>query len=339
MSPLTPTRYVLYYLHLLFTEEASMAIGGLIGLLDDIAALAKLSAASLDDVSAAAGRATAKAAGVVVDDTAVTPQYLQGVAAERELSIVKQIALGSIRNKLIFILPSALLLNYFLPSLLPIILMVGGTYLAFEGAEKVWHKLSGQHDDDKPAVEKGPEAEKKIVSGAVRTDLILSAEIMVIALATVSHQGFWSQLASLVVVAFVITLLVYGVVALLIRMDDIGLKLAQRDSSSMQTLGRGLVTAMPKVLATISVVGTVAMLWVGGHILMVNLGADGTGWFNAPYEWVHHIELGISEATGALGGTLGWSFNTLCSAVIGFLVGSVVVGVVHLLPIKKAHAE
>ncbi|MCD1586738.1 DUF808 domain-containing protein, partial [Halomonas sp. IOP_14] len=194
-------------------------------------------------------------------------------------------------------------------------------------------------DDDKPAVEKGPEAEKQIVGGAIRTDLILSAEIMVIALSTVSHQGFWSQMVSLVVVAFVITLLVYGVVALLVRMDDIGLRLAQRDSSGVQTLGRGLVTAMPKVLATISVVGTVAMLWVGGHILMANLGADGTGWFNAPYEWVHHIELGISEATGALGGTLGWSFNTLCSAVIGFLVGSVVVGVVHLLPVKKAHVE
>lgn len=316
-----------------------MAIGGLIGLLDDIAALAKLSAASLDDVSAAAGRATAKAAGVVVDDTAVTPQYLQGVAAERELAIVKQIALGSIRNKLLFILPVALLLNHFLPMLLPIILMVGGTYLAFEGAEKVWHKLSGGHVDDKPSVEKGPEAEKKIVSGAVRTDLILSAEIMVIALSTVSHQGFWSQMVSLVVVAFFITILVYGVVALLVRMDDIGLKLAQKDSSGMQSLGRGLVTAMPKVLATIAVVGTVAMLWVGGHILMANLGADGTGWFNAPYEWVHHVEHGISEATGALGGALGWSFNTLCSAVIGFVVGSVIVGVLHLMPTKKEHAE
>ncbi len=205
-----------------------------------------------------------------------------------------------------------------------------------EGAEKVWHKLSGQHDDDKPAVEKGPEAEKKIVSGAVRTDLILSAEIMVIALATVSHQGFWSQMASLVVVAFVITLLVYGVVALLVKMDDIGLKLAQRSNSAIQALGRSLVTAMPKVLATISVVGTVAMLWVGGHILMANLGADGTGWFNAPYAWVHHVEHDIAEATGALGGLLGWSFNTLCSAVIGLLVGSVVVGALHLLPSKKA---
>ena len=198
-----------------------------------------------------------------MDDTAVTPQYLQGVTAERELAIVKKIALGTIRNKLLFILPVALLLSHFLPVLLPIILMLGGTYLAFEGAEKVWHKLSGQHDDDKPAVEKGPEAEKQIVGGAIRTDLILSAEIMVVALSTVSHQGFWSQMVSLVVVAFVITLLVYGVVALLVRMDDIGLKLAQRESSGIQALGRGLVTAIPKVLATISVVGTVAMLWVG----------------------------------------------------------------------------
>jgi len=122
--------------------------------------------------------------------------------------------------------------------------MVGGTYLAFEGAEKVWHKLSGKHEDDKPAVEQGPEAEKKIVSGAIRTDLILSAEIMVIALATISHQGFWSQLASLVVVAFVITILVYGVVALLVRMDDFGLKLAKRDNSGIQALGRGLVAAI-----------------------------------------------------------------------------------------------
>ena len=167
-------------------------------------------------------------------------------------------AKGSIFNKLVILLPVALLLNHFLPGLLPIILMVGGTYLAFEGAEKVWHKLSGEQDDDKPSVEKGPEAEKKIVSNAIRTDLILSAEIMVIALSAVSHQGFWSQLASLVVVAFFITILVYGVVALLIRMDDLGLKLAQRDSSGMKKLGRSLVTAMPKVLTTISVVGTVA---------------------------------------------------------------------------------
>ena len=308
-----------------------MAIGGLIGLLDDIAALAKLSAASLDDVSAAAGRATVKAAGGVVDDAAVTPQYLHGVVAERELAIGKQIALGSIRNKLIFILPAALLLNHFLPGLLPIILMIGGTYLAFEGAEKVWHKLSGQHDDDKPAVEKGPEAEKKIVSGAIRTDLILSAEIMVIALATVSHQGFWSQLESLVVVAFVITILVYGVVAMLVRMDDVGLQLAQRDHSGVQALGRGLVTAMPKVLATISVVGTIAMLWVGGHILL--LGTDELGW-HLPYELVHHAEEYVHHVA-AVGGVLAWLVNTAASAVVGLVVGAVVVAVVHVLPFGK----
>ncbi|MCP1315526.1 MULTISPECIES: DUF808 domain-containing protein [unclassified Halomonas] len=313
-------------------------MGGLLGLLDDIAALAKLSAASLDDVSAAAGRATAKAAGVVVDDTAVTPQYLQGVSPERELPIVKQIALGSIRNKLIFILPLALLLNHFLPALLPIILMVGGTYLAFEGAEKVWHKLTGHHDDT-PAVAKGPEAEKRIVSGAIRTDLILSAEIMVIALSSVAHQPFWSQLVSLIVVALFITVLVYGVVALLIRMDDIGLRLAQRDSSAMKRLGRGMVVAMPKVLALIGLVGTVAMLWVGGHILLVNLGEEGVGWLNAPYDWVHHVEQRIAASAGALGGALGWGFNTLCSAVVGLAVGSLVVAAVTAFSSRDPKAE
>lgn len=314
-------------------------MGGLLGLLDDIAALAKLAAASLDDVGAAAGRATAKAAGVVVDDTAVTPQYLQGVTAERELPIVKKIALGSIRNKLLFILPVALLLNHFLPALLPLILILGGAYLAFEGAEKVWHKFSGAQHDDKPAVVKGPEAEKRIVSGAIRTDLILSAEIMVIALSAVAHQGFWSQLVSLLVVALFITVLVYGAVALLVRMDDIGLKLAEREGSGAQALGRGLVTAMPGVLAVISLVGTVAMLWVGGHILLANVGEEGLGWLNAPYAWVHHIEHIIAEATGAFGSALGWSFNTLCSAVIGLMVGSLLVGGLRLVAAGKGHAE
>lgn len=314
-------------------------MGGLIGLLDDIAALAKLAAASLDDVGAATGRATTKAAGIVVDDTAVTPQYLQGVNPDRELPIIKKIAMGSIRNKLVFILPLALLLNHFLPALLPIILMVGGIYLAFEGAEKVWHKLLGKQKDDKPAVVKGPEAEKRVVSGAIRTDLILSAEIMVISLSAVSHQGFWSQLVSLVVVAFFITFLVYGMVALLVRMDDIGMKLAQRNSSGMRTLGRGLVGAMPRVLAFISFVGTIAMLWVGGHILLVNLGVEGVGWLDAPYAWIHHVEQSIGASAGALGGLLGWSFNTLCSAVVGLLVGSVAVGVLHVATSRQGQSE
>lgn len=310
-------------------------MGGLMGLLDDIAALAKLAAASIDDVGAAAGKATAKAAGVVVDDTAVTPQYLQSIAAQRELPIVKKIALGSIRNKLVFILPLALILSQWLPGALPIILMVGGTYLAFEGAEKIWHKVSGHHDAEVPATEVSPEAEKLLIAGAIRTDLILSAEIMVIALDEVADEGFWSRLVILTVVAFVITIIVYGIVAAIVKMDDVGLRLAQRQSVSAQRLGRGLVTAMPRVLAVISVVGTVAMLWVGGHILLVNLGAEGTGWIPAPYEWVHHLEEEILHGAGAFGGFLAWCFNTLCSAVVGLAVGAVVVAVMHLLPFGK----
>lgn len=313
-------------------------MGGLIGLLDDIAALAKLAAASIDDVGAATGRATAKAAGVVVDDTAVTPQYLRSVAAQRELPIVKQIAIGSIRNKLVFILPAALLLSQFLPWLLPIVLMVGGTYLAYEGAEKIWHRFSGHHGETVLATEVSPEAERKLVAGAIRTDLILSAEIMVIALDEVADETFWSRLTILVVVALVITVIVYGIVAAIVKMDDVGLRLAQYDSGFSRTLGRGLVKAMPRVLAVISVVGTVAMLWVGGHILLVNLGADGTGWVPAPYEWVHHIEVAVHDRTGAVGGTLGWLFNTLCSAVVGLVVGAVVVAALHLLPSRRKNA-
>jgi predicted DNA repair protein MutK len=310
---------------------------GLFGLLDDVAAIAKLAAASVDDVGAAAGRATTKAAGVVVDDTAVTPQYVHGLAAERELPIVKRIAIGSIRNKLLIILPLALLLSQFLPDALPIILMIGGTYLAFEGAEKVWERIA--HRDDHvgdlptPSVEVGPDAENKMVAGAVRTDLILSAEIMVIALDEVADEGFWARLSILVVVAFVITIAVYGVVALIVKMDDAGLLLTQRSSAFAQRLGHGLVSAMPMLLAVISLVGTVAMLWVGGHILLINV--HEVGLWDAPYELVHDLEHEVDEATGAIGGVLAWCTNTAISAVIGLLVGAVVVVVMHLLPLRR----
>ncbi|GAA3675571.1 DUF808 domain-containing protein [Nocardioides ginsengisoli] len=304
---------------------------GLFGLLDDVAAIAKMAAASIDDVGAAAGRATTKAAGVVVDDTAVTPQYVHGVAAERELPIVKQIAIGSIRNKLLIILPAALLLSQFLPDLLPIILMAGGTFLAYEGAHKVWHMLSGHAEHGEPVAEISPEAEKQMVSGAIRTDLILSAEIMVIALDEVASESFWARLAILVIVAIVITVAVYGVVALIVKMDDTGLLLAQRPSAIAQRVGRGLVAAMPRLLSIISVVGTVAMLWVGGHILLVNV--HEVGWWDAPYAWVHDIEHDIKHAIhGFLGGVLAWLANTGISAVIGLVVGSIVVLVVRLLP-------
>lgn len=314
--------------------------GGLFALLDDIAALAKLAAASIDDVGAAAGRASAKAAGVVVDDTAVTPQYVQGVAAERELPIIKKIAAGSIRNKLLLILPVALLLSELLPSLLKIILMCGGAYLCYEGAEKIWEKLGpghGHHDDEaleKVAAGNPAETEKTLISGAIRTDLILSAEIMVISLDEVAGESFWSRAAIMVVVAFFITAVVYGVVALIVKMDDVGLSLAQRSSAVAQRVGRGLVQAMPRVLEVIGAVGTAAMLWVGGHIVLV--GSHDLGW-HAPYDVVHHLEEAVHDATGALGSVLGWVTNTGCSAVLGLVIGALLVAVMHLVPRRSAH--
>ena len=308
--------------------------GGLVALLDDIAAIAKLAAASVDDVGAAAGRASAKAAGVVVDDTAVTPRYVTGVSPERELPIVRKIAVGSIRNKLLVILPVALLLSQFLPWLLTPILMVGGTYLAFEGAEKIWEKLAHHEGHEEPAAAGGPEQEQKMVSGAIRTDLILSAEIMVIALNEVADEPFVTRALILVVVAVLITVLVYGVVGLIVKMDDIGLHLAERESPGAQRLGRGLVLAMPKVLAFLSTLGIVAMLWVGGHILLV--GAEELGW-HAPYDLVHHAEEAVHHAVEGVGAVLAWLVNTGASAVVGLAVGAVVVAVMHVLPFGKKH--
>ncbi|WP_099024384.1 DUF808 domain-containing protein [Mycolicibacterium palauense] len=309
---------------------------GLFGLLDDIAAIARLAAASVDDIGAAAGRATAKAAGVVIDDTAVTPQYVHGIAAERELPIIARIARGSLRNKLVFILPAALLLSQFVPWLLTPILMVGATYLCFEGAEKVWGRLLGHQNHALPAAVVGPDAERAVTTGAIRTDFILSAEIMVIALNEVTDQPFLPRLIILAVVAVVITAAVYGVVALIVKMDDIGLALAQRDSRFSQRVGRGLVHAMPRLLAALSLIGTVAMLWVGGHILLV--GSDELGWHTL-YGWVHHLEEAVRHGAAGIGAPLAWLVNTAASAVIGFAVGSLAVGIIHLLPFGRADSR
>lgn len=305
---------------------------GLFGLLDDVAALARLAAASVDDIGAAAGRATAKAAGVVVDDTAVTPQYVHGIAAERELPIIKRIALGSLRNKLLFILPAAMLLSQFAPWLLTPLLMVGATYLCYEGAEKVWGRIRGHDHHAVPVTATGGDAEKYMVTGAIRTDFILSAEIMVIALNEVAAEAFWPRLIILIVVAIVITVAVYGVVAGIVKMDDIGLRLTQRASAFAQRIGRGLVAGMPKLLAALSLIGTVAMLWVGGHILL--LGTDTLGW-HLLYGFVHHLEEQVHHAVPGVGGVLAWLVNTAASAVIGLVVGAVVVAVVHVLPFGR----
>jgi hypothetical protein len=299
---------------------------GLAALLDDVAALAKLAAASVDDVGAAAGRASAKAAGVVVDDAAVTPAYVRGLAAQRELPIIRRIATGSLRNKIVFILPAALLLSAVAPVLVEIILMLGGTYLCFEGAEKVRHRLGHHHEptEDIPAVMVGPEAEEQTVKGAIRTDFILSGEIMVIALKEVIDEPLLSRAVILVIVAVLITAAVYGVVALIVKMDDVGLRLAQRDDASSQRLGRLLVDGMPKLLALLSVVGTVAMLWVGGHILIA--GAEELGW-HWPHDVVHGAEH-LVEDIPVIGGVLAWTVNTLISAIVGFVVGTIVVEIV-----------
>ncbi len=306
--------------------------GGLFALFDDVAALVRLSAASLDDIGAAAGRAGVKAAGVVVDDAAVTPRYVQGLAPARELSIIGRIAKGSIRNKLLFILPAVLLLSQFLPFLLTPILMIGGTYLCYEGAEKLWEKVSGHQPAEAAAEDTATDPaarEEAVVSGAVRTDFILSAEIMVIALNEVDTEPFVSRAVILAVVAVLITVLVYGAVALIVKMDDVGIALAAKKSTAVAALGRGLVRAMPVVLATLATVGVAAMLWVGGHILLV--GAEELGW-TWPYDLVHHAEVVVHDATGALGGVLGWLTNTALSAVVGVVVGAVVVAVLHVVP-------
>ena len=309
--------------------------GGLAALLDDIAALARLAAASIDDVSAAAGRASMKAAGVVVDDAAVTPRYVTGFRPERELPMIRRIAIGSIRNKLVFILPAALLLSQFLPWLLTPILMVGGTYLAYEGAEKIWEVLSGHAKavkDEPPVTLQGQEQEDQMVSGAIRTDFILSAEIMVIALNEVADESFWSRALILVIVALGITILVYGVVGLIVKMDDVGLHLSQRDSGAISAVGRGLVKAMPHVLSVLSTVGIVAMLWVGGHILLV--GIDELG-FHPIYAFVHQAEEVVAGWLPAISGFAAWLTNTLFSALLGLIVGAIVVAIMHVIPRRK----
>ncbi|MBT2248109.1 DUF808 domain-containing protein [Pseudarthrobacter enclensis] len=303
--------------------------GGLVALLDDIAALARIAAASVDDVAAGAAKAGAKAAGVVIDDAAVTPQYVSGADPSRELPMIKKIFWGSLRNKLLFILPALLLISAFIPWIIPFILMLGGTYLCYEGAEKVWHKLRGHHtaEEDSPAVDRGPGAEAKVVKGAITTDFILSCEIMVIAMNEVPDASLWLRALILVVVAIVITIAVYGAVALIVKMDDVGIHLARKESAGSQRLGNLLVRGMPAVLGAITFIGTIAMLWVGGHIMLQ--GSHDLGW-HAPYDLVHALEHPFADIA-VVGGFLAWLVNTLCSAVVGIIWGLVIMAILNPL--------
>lgn len=274
--------------------------------------------AVVDDILSAAMKASAKAAGVVIDDAAVTPQYVQGITPARELPVVGKIALGSLVNKFVIIIPIALLLTAFAPWVLPYLLILGGSYLCFEGAEKVleWFGVQHGHADE------GARDERKLVLGAVRTDLILSTEIMLISLASLDKGlGIWSTLAILAVIALVMTVAVYGAVALLVKIDDIGLKMAKNPVQRVRHTGTRIVRSMPAVFRFISVLGTVAMLWVGGHLVLINLGEVG---LHAPADVLHAVE----HALEPLGGFVVWVVDTIISASAGLIWGLVIVGAV-----------
>jgi uncharacterized protein len=298
---------------------------GLAALLDDIATITKVAAASVDDVAAAAGKASSKAAGVVIDDTAVTPQYVTGFTPDRELPIIWRIAKGSLFNKIVIILPVALVLSLFLPWAITPLLMLGGAYLCFEGAEKVIEKLS-PHEEETLAEEvaelTSAEHEEVMVKGAVRTDFILSAEIMAIALNEVkqlAETSVWLEAATLAVVAVAITIAVYGVVGLIVKMDDIGLNMAQRKLGATRAIGRAMVRGMPKLLTALSTIGTAAMLWVGGQII------------------IHGFHIHPAEFVGLHEGALAWFVDAALCGVFGLALGAIIVWVHHKVAGTKGH--
>ena len=305
---------------------------GLIALLDDIAGLAKVAAASLDDVAAQAGRAGVKAAGVVIDDAAVTPRYVVGFAAERELPIVGRIAAGSLRNKLLFLLPAALALGAFAPWAITPLLMLGGAYLCYEGTEKIYEALlpHGAHAHE-AKLETGAgdsqALEDQKVSSAIKTDFILSAEIMAITLAALPEGSIWTKAAVLAVVAIGITVAVYGGVALIVKADDAGVAMAANTSRSaagslIRGVGRALVKGMPGFLTLLGIVGTAAMIWVGGGILVHGLEGYGLPAIG------HAIHAAAEAAVGAIGplaGFVEWLVTAAGSGLVGLVVGAALI--------------
>ncbi|MDV2431417.1 DUF808 domain-containing protein [Corynebacterium tuberculostearicum] len=293
--------------------------GGLFALLDDVALIARSAASSVDDVAALAGKTSVKAAGVVVDDAAVTPQYVEGVKPQRELPMIWRITKGSLINKLIIILPIAMILSWIAPWALTPILMCGGTFLCFEGAEKILHHVLPHREKETESVqEKGADAEDSLVKSAITTDLILSAEIMVISLNEVINEPFWMRLGALIFVGILLTLGVYGAVGLLVKMDDIGMALNKRHNGK-SAVGTALVKGMPIVLDIIGVIGTAAMLWVGGHIVVKGLHEFG---MDQPHEFIASVTEKISN------GALAWLADTGISMVCGLVLGVVVATIV-----------
>ncbi|WP_439155220.1 DUF808 domain-containing protein [Yoonia sp.] len=294
-------------------------MSGLLALLDDVAAIAKVAAASVDDVIGQATKAGAKAAGAVIDDAAVTPKYVHGFSADRELPIVGRIALGSIRNKLLILLPAGLALAAFAPWLIPLLLMLGGAYLCFEGAEKVLHAVQ-KHDPHPDATGDPAHLEEEKVQGAIKTDFILSAEIMTIALAAIEAPSIWSQAAVLAVVAVGITAVVYGAVALIVKADDVGLAMVAGGRLGItRGLGRGIVAGMPGFLLVLTWVGTAAMLWVGGSIIIHGLEEIGYGAVGHQiHDWAvavgHVVPVQFASATE-------WFATASMDGVLGLILG------------------
>lgn len=301
-------------------------MSGLLALLDDVAAIAKLAASQLDDIAAQAAKAGSKAAGVVIDDAAVTPKYVSGLPAARELPIVWQIAKGSFFNKLVILLPAALLMDAFAPWAITPLLMLGGAYLCFEGAEKIW-RLIVPHEPSGPQKAETLDAahlEKQRVAGAIKTDFILSAEIMTISLAAIEVDGILLQATALAAVAVGITVLVYGAVALLVKADDIGLRMSDHGRlSATRALGRGIVKSMPSVMAIISAIGTAAMLWVGGSIVVHGL--HELGWHGL-YEMIKDIAKSVSA--GGFGGFGQWLTTATLDGIVGLMLGLALIPVV-----------
>ncbi|WP_424989861.1 DUF808 domain-containing protein [Fluviibacterium sp. S390] len=303
---------------------------GLLALLDDVVAIAKVAAASVDDTAALAARAGAKSAGVVIDDAAVTPRYVVGFSAERELPIIYKITRGSLRNKLLVLLPGALILSLLAPWAITPILMFGGLFLCFEGAEKVLemlHPHAHGHGEGEEAAPGTPEGlEDRRVASAIKTDFILSAEIMAITLSAVPEATFWQKAMVLALVGTGITLVVYGSVALIVKADDVGVAMSQRGRLGMtRSLGRGIVRVMPGFLKLLATIGTVAMLWVGGGILLH--GAEVLG-LAAPAHWVHDAAHALGHMAGDLEGVVSWLVTALLSVAVGFVLGLILVPIV-----------
>jgi hypothetical protein len=301
---------------------------GLVALLDDISVIAKAASASIDDIGVAASRAGVKTAGVVIDDAAVTPSYVTGLSPARELPIIWKIAKGSFKNKLLFLLPGALVLSEFLPGAIIWLLMIGGAFLCYEGAEKVMEKIGfGKHGETLEDEITDPVAfENERVAGAIRTDFILSAEIMAIALNEVADETLVMRGVVLAVVAIAVTVAVYGAVGGIVKIDDLGLHLTKQASAAKQATGRFLLRFVPTLLIALSIIGTVAMLWVGGGIIVHGTHEVG---FHAIYDVVHGAEYAVKGATGALGGFFGWLTYAGLSAVLGLVLGGAIAFVLH----------